>query len=91
MSDSVVSVRELKSRLSHYLRLARAGASVTITDRGTPVGRLVPIQPDLDARLGALRTSGQLQWSGRPLTKRRPTVQIAAGKTVADLIVEDRG
>ena len=30
------SVRELKARFSHYLRLAKAGKTVEITERGTP-------------------------------------------------------
>lgn len=91
MTQSVVSIRELKSRLSHYLRLARAGESVVITDRGVPVGRLVPIEPDVQARLAALRAAGVVQWSGRRLAPRRPTIRLAPGKTAADLIVEDRG
>lgn len=92
MSDSTVSIRELKSHLSHYLRLARGGESVVITDRGVPVGRLVPIGQTLESRVDALRESGMLRWSGRRLTRRKPTVRIAKrGKTVADLVIEDRG
>lgn len=91
MTQSVVSIRELKSRLSHYLRLARGGESVVITDRGVPVGRLVPIEPDLEGRIAALRAAGLLQWSGRRLVPRQPTVRLPPGKTVAELIVEDRG
>ena len=91
MTQSVVSVRELKSRLSHYLRLARGGESVVITDRGVPVGRLVPIEQDLEGRIAALRAAGLLQWSGRRLAPRQPTIRRPPGKTVAELIVEDRG
>lgn len=91
MTQSVVSVRELKSRLSHYLRLARGGESVVITDRGVPVGRLVPIEQDLEGRIAALRAAGLLQWSGRRLAPRQPAVRIPAGKSVAELIIEDRG
>ncbi|MPZ46311.1 MAG: type II toxin-antitoxin system prevent-host-death family antitoxin [Betaproteobacteria bacterium] len=91
MTESVVSIRELKSRLSHYLRLARGGESVIITDRGVPVGRLVPIAPDLEGRISALRNAGLLHWSGRRLSPRKPTVRIPKGKTVAELIIEDRG
>ncbi len=91
MTESVVSIRELKSRLSHYLRLARQGESVVITDRGVPVSRLVPIEPDLEARIAALRSAGLLQWSGRRLSPHQPVLKIpAGGKTVAALIVEDR-
>jgi prevent-host-death family protein len=85
-----VSVRELKSRLSHYLRLARGGESVVITDRGVPVGRLVPIERDLEGRIDALRVTGLLQWSGRRLAPRPPTVRLPPGKTAAELLVEDR-
>ena len=58
MAQSLVSIRELKSRLSHYLRLTRKGESVVITDRGLPIGRIVPIEQDLDQRLAAMRESG---------------------------------
>lgn len=37
------SISVAKNRLSAYLDLVRAGESVTITDRGTPVARLVPL------------------------------------------------
>ena len=90
MTQSVVSVRELKSRLSHYLRLARSGESVVITDRGVPVGRLEPIEQDLEGRIAALRAAGLLQWSGRRLAPRQPAVRIPAGKSVAEQNIEDR-
>jgi prevent-host-death family protein len=35
-------VRELKDRLSEYLRLVRAGEEILITDRGEVVARLSP-------------------------------------------------
>lgn len=40
-----VSVRELKNRLSEYLRRTQAGEEVMISSRGRPVGRLVPPRP----------------------------------------------
>ena len=92
MSQAMVSIRELKSRLSHYLRLTRSGETVVITDRGVPVGRLVPIEQTLEHRMEALRGAGVLRWSGRRLAPRAPAVRIVkGGKTVADLLIEDRG
>lgn len=91
MTQAVVSIRELKSRLSHYLRLAQAGESVVITDRGVPVGRLVPIEQNLEGRIDALRAAGVLRWSGRRLAPRPPQIRLPAGKSVAELIIEDRG
>jgi prevent-host-death family protein len=37
-----VGIRELKSRLSEYVRLVAAGESVLVTDRGTVVAELCP-------------------------------------------------
>jgi len=91
MSQATVSIREFKSRLSHFLRLARGGESIVITDRGFPVGRLVPIEASLEARVAALIESGQMRWSGRRLAPRRPSLRVRRGKSVADLLVEDRG
>lgn len=91
MSQSVVSIRELKSRLSHYLQLTRKGESVVITDRGAPVARMVPVGLGLGERIDALRAAGLLQWSGRKLPRRKPVVDIKGRKTVAQLLVEDRG
>lgn len=90
MGQSLVSIRELKSRLSHYLRLTRKGESVTITDRGVPIARIVPIGQDLDQRLAAMRESGQAQWSGRKLRPRAPTAKVRGRGSVAALLVEDR-
>ena len=37
------SVVEVKSRLSEYLRLVKAGHEIVITERGLPVARVVPL------------------------------------------------
>ena len=91
MTESVVSIRELKSRLSHYLRLTRQGESVVITDRGVPIGRIVPIGQNLEQRLAAMHEAGISQWSGHKLGRRKPVAKLRGEKTVAQLLVEDRG
>ena len=90
MAQSLVSIRELKSRLSHYLRLTRKGESVVITDRGVPIGRIVPMGQDLEQRLAAMRQAGLAQWSGHKLRRRKPAAKVRGRKTVAQLLVEDR-
>jgi len=52
---TVVSVSELKARLSHYLRVVRRGGEIQIVDRGLPVARLTGVadargQPESDQR-----------------------------------------
>lgn len=39
----MVGSRELKNRLGSYLRQVRGGATIVVTDRGTPVAELRPV------------------------------------------------
>jgi prevent-host-death family protein len=43
---SSVSIADLKARLSHYVRLARSGRTVTVKNRSEEVARLVPPRPN---------------------------------------------
>ena len=72
-----VSIRELKSRLSHYLRLTKVGESVVITERGIPIGRIVPIGEHLDERFAAMQQVGRAEWSGRRLAPMAPVAKVA--------------
>jgi prevent-host-death family protein len=90
MAQSLVSIRELKSRLSHYLRLTRKGESVVITDRGVPIGRIVPMGQDVEQRMAAMCEAGQAQWNGRKLPRRKPAAKLLRAGSVAQLVVEDR-
>ena len=93
MAQTSVSIRELKSRLSHFLRLTKEGASLIITDRGTPIGRIVPIVQTgkrLDEHLAAMKQAGQLEWSGHRLSANKPVAKARGKRSVADLLVENR-
>jgi prevent-host-death family protein len=90
MKQTSVSIRELKSRLSHYLRLVMAGEAVEITDRGIPVGRIVPTVAPVEDRIEAMARSGLLRWNNRKLERRAPAARVKGKRTVADLLVEDR-
>jgi prevent-host-death family protein len=43
-----VGVRELRQNLSRYLERVKAGETLTVTERGHEVARLVPSRPDID-------------------------------------------
>ena len=58
-----VRIADLKSRLSEHLRKVRAGRSMTILDRDTPIARIVPYEtngPSLTIR-SPLPGSSKLQ------------------------------
>lgn len=90
MKQTTVNVRELKARLSHYLRLTKSGETVEITDRGVPIGRIVPTVLPVEDRLETLARTGLLQWNRRRLEPAAPVARATGRKTVAELLVEDR-
>ena len=91
MSESRVGIRELKSRLSAYLQRVRAGETVLITDRGQPVGRIVPVAQPIEDRLGAMAQAGLILWNGGKWEPMAPVARTRGERTVAELLVEDRG
>jgi prevent-host-death family protein len=90
VSETSVGIRELKGHLSEYLRRVRAGETVIITDRGQPVGRIVPVAQPLEDRLEAMAQAGLILWSGRKLEPMAPVARTRGERTIADLLVEDR-
>ena len=90
MSEKTVGVRELKARLSEYLRQVKKGRTVVITEHGKPVGRLVPAGQSLEQRLQAMIDAGLAEWNGKPLPPMKPVAKLRGGKSIADLIIEDR-
>ncbi|MGE5842738.1 MAG: type II toxin-antitoxin system Phd/YefM family antitoxin [Deltaproteobacteria bacterium] len=64
MTAITVGVREAKVNLSRLLKQVREGIQVVITDRGQPVGRIVPIgneELSLEERLKDLEKRGILR------------------------------
>ena len=90
MSEMRVGIRELKSRLSEYLRRVKGGQTILITERGRPVGRLVPAAQPLETRLQTMAQAGLILWSGKKLEPMPPVVRVRGERSVADLLVEDR-
>jgi len=70
-----VGVKQLKSRLSEYLRLVRSGETVLVTDRDEVVAELRPTRKQsgpadsLDELLDSLAERGEITRAGLP--KRR--------------------
>ena len=69
MNHHTVSVANLKARLSEYLRTARAGEVVVVTDRGQPVAQLGPLEgaAALDGRVENLAAMGLVRTPTRAL------------------------
>jgi len=91
MSKTTVGIRELKSRLSHYLRQIKGDATLLITERGRPIGRIVSVGLPPEDRLQTMVEAGLVSWSGRPLPPTMPVATTRGQQTVTDLLLEDRG
>jgi prevent-host-death family protein len=81
-----VGIRQLRDGLSRYLAEVRAGRTVTITDHGRPIARIVPV--DEPGPLERLSSEGRLQPARR--RERSAPRPVEASGTVSDLVVEQR-
>ncbi|MFO7741986.1 MAG: type II toxin-antitoxin system prevent-host-death family antitoxin [Anaerolineae bacterium] len=90
MTKTEAGIRELKAHLSAYVRRVEAGEPVTITRRGRPIGRIVPLNHPIETQLETLREAGMVRWNGKHLPPLVPVAQAQGKHTVADLLLEDR-
>jgi len=87
-----VGIRELKNRLSEYLRLVREGEVVMVTDRGEAIAELRPASGGLDPALAEAVRRGWLRWGGPNRPELYPRfAPLAAPGTAARLLDEERG
>ena len=83
----VVGIRELKTHLSRYLKKARAGETIVITDRGAAVAELRPLSPERLAA-EALVAEGRAAWGGgKPSVAHRVRIK---GRPLSETVLEDR-
>lgn len=84
-----VAISTLRAELSHWIERARAGEEIVVTDRGTPVARLLPV--DTAPLLDQLVQRGVLS---KPRRAARPTARgagrVHASGPVAGLVSEQR-
>jgi prevent-host-death family protein len=88
-SEVDVAVTELRAHLGRWIDAARDGNDIVITDRGTPVARIVALDstPVID-RLTAQGVIGRPASATRPVAgaRHRPTPK----RPVADIVSEQR-
>ena len=89
-----VGSRELKNRLGRYLGFVGRGETIIVTDRGKPVARLVPPEPEpettysVEDLLKRLEAEGHLRRGTRPFRRFKPI--HVKGKPISQMILEDR-
>jgi len=82
-----VGVRELRNHLSKHLARVRDGETITITDHGKPVARLVAIEGE--SPLERLMAEGLVTPAKRRKLSSREPIDIGEN-TVSDLVADQR-
>lgn len=89
-----VGVRELRQNLSRYLERVKDGETLTVTERGHEVARLVPSRPDVDPyyvelaeKYGATIPKGKL---AETIANLPPLANPAPAGTTDAIVAEDR-
>ncbi len=90
MAATTVGIRELKAQLARYVRQVKAGGTVTITEKGKPIGRIIPVRTSTDERVQEMIRSGLARWSGQKPTPMKSPPRARGDRTVAELLVENR-
>ncbi len=85
-----VAITALRAELSSWIHRVQAGEEVVVTDRGTPVARLLPV--DAAPLLEQLVERGVLSKPRRPERPgARAATRVQGRGPVADLVSEQRG
>jgi prevent-host-death family protein len=90
MSEIRVGVRDLKARLSEYLRQVKQGQVILITEHGRTVGRLLPAEGTPEERFRVLQEAGMVAWNGQQPEPITPPAVNRSDRQVSDLLVEMR-
>ena len=89
-----VGVKELKDRLTHYLRQTTRGERVVVTQRGRPIAVIQPLREagptaSLDVRLAHLADQGLLTLPVTRPSRRVRKVKVP-GRPLSKAILDDR-
>ena len=79
-----VRIAELKARLSEYLRAVRAGETIAVLDRETPVAQIVPFRERLTLRIRKPAPGAP------PLNRVRLLKPLQLNVDIVDLLLEER-
>ncbi len=80
MQSTNIGIREAKMNLSKYLKQVQKGTELIITDRGRPIGKIVPLQNEdlsLEDRIKIMVDQGVIEKiSSKRLKKIPPPIPV---------------
>ena len=93
MQTASVGIRDAKMHLSKYLKMVQTGTEIIITDRGRPVGKIVPIQREdlsLEERIKILEGQGLIEEISPERLKKIPSPIRVPDNLAQKFLQEDR-
>lgn len=85
-----VGIREIRNRLSRYLKRVKQGETIVITDRNIPVAKIIPLKEQELEDILTLQKAGLASWhGGKPEGLSNPPA-VKDNRLVSDIIAEDR-
>ena len=84
-----IGIRELRQHASRYVRMAREGRRVAVTDRGTLVAYLVPADDELTTARARLEAAGTYQPAVGSLLDLLPPPPTPEGSRPLSQVVEE--
>jgi prevent-host-death family protein len=90
-----VGIRELKNKLTYYLKLTKAGDNIIVTDRGAPVAIIhsldvVEDNAVTEERLASLAKRGLIRLPAKEGNLGRSKSVKATGTPASEIIMEER-
>ncbi len=88
-----VGIKELKNSLSRYLASVKNGEEIIITERGKPFARIIsekPTRVSFHEALKPLILEGIVSMPGKDVDRDVRMPREVPGKSVSDMVVEDR-
>jgi len=93
MQSASVGIRDAKMHLSKYIKMVQKGTEVIITDRGRPVGKIVPIQNEdltLEERIKVLEDQGLIEKPSTERMQKIPSPIPVSDNVAQQFLREDR-
>jgi prevent-host-death family protein len=90
MAIAKVGTRELKSKLSEYMRRVKGGETILVTERGKPIGQIIPVKLTIQEKLQTVVDAGLAEWNGKKVKPGKPVAINRSAKQISDLVMEDR-
>ena len=77
MTETKVGTRDLKNKLSEYLRRVKTGETIIVTEHGKTIGHIIPVKAGAEERGKAMVAAGQAEWNAQKLEPFRPVAMTA--------------